>query len=103
MLCAAPTMTASMRGVVPSAAIRGVTCATQREVLSSATHGCGGLRSLRGKRVWRDRRTYKGLRSYCPGLTCVLKRVRPKKVAPVAKSSVGVTSAATPQPQIWSE
>ena len=33
-------------------------------------------------------------------MTCELKSVRPKKAAPVAKSSVGVTRAATPQPQI---
>ena len=67
MFCAAPTITASMRGVVPSAAMRGVTCAQRRKVLSSQPRerGVSGKVSggvsrgdLRGRRGGRDRRGY---------------------------------------------
>ena len=63
MFCAAPTITASMRGVVPSAAMRGVTCAQRRKVLSGQPRGrgvSGGVSrgDLRGRRGGRDRRGY---------------------------------------------
>ena len=69
-------MTASMRGVVPSAAMRGVTwlglglglamrgvtCARKRKVLSSGkkeARGCGGLRGQR-----ENGETEEGIRAY---------------------------------------